>query len=106
MKVLVSDKLGEAGIKLFREEEGIDVDVKTGLQPEELKAIIGSYDALVVRSATKVTSDILDAASNLKVIGRAGIGVDNIDIPAATKHGVVVMNTPGGNVVTDRKSVV
>ncbi len=100
MKVLVSDKLGEAGIKIFREEEGIDVEVKTGLKPEELKAIIGEYDALVVRSATKVTVDILDSASKLKVIGRAGIGVDNIDVPAATKHGIVVMNTPGGNVIT------
>ncbi len=100
MKVLVSDKLGEAGINIFREEEGIDVDVKIGLQPEELKAIIGEYDALVVRSATKVTADILDATSKLKVIGRAGIGVDNIDVPSATKHGIVVMNTPGGNVIT------
>ncbi len=100
MKILVSDKLGEEGLKLLQEEAGIDVDVKTGLKPEELKAIIGEYDALVVRSATKVTPDILDAATNLKVIGRAGIGVDNIDVPSATKHGIVVMNTPGGNVVT------
>ena len=106
MKVLVSDKLGEAGVKLFREEDGIDVDVKTGLKPEELKSIIGDYHALVVRSATKVTPDILDAATSLKVIGRAGIGVDNIDVPAATKHGVVVMNTPGGNVVTTAEHAV
>ncbi|MFO8100684.1 MAG: phosphoglycerate dehydrogenase [Dehalococcoidia bacterium] len=100
MRVLVSDKLGEAGLQLLQAEEGIDVDVKTGLSPEELKAIIGQYEALVVRSATKVTSDILEAGSQLRVIGRAGIGVDNIDVPAATKHGIVVMNTPGGNVVT------
>lgn len=100
MKVLVSDKLGDAGIKLFEAEEGIDVDVKTGLSPDELKATIGEYDALVIRSATKVTEDVLEAATNLKVIGRAGIGVDNIDVEGATKRGVIVMNTPTGNVVT------
>jgi D-3-phosphoglycerate dehydrogenase len=100
IKVLVSDALGEAGIELFRETEGIDVDVKTGLSPEELKSTIPEYDALVIRSATKVTGEILDAGKNLKVVGRAGIGLDNVDIPAATKRGVVVMNTPTGNVVT------
>ena len=100
MKVLVSDNLGESGIKMFQAEEGIEVDVKTGLPPEELKGIIGNYDALVIRSATKVTEDLLQAAKQLKVVGRAGIGLDNVDIPAATKRGVVVMNTPGGNVIT------
>ena len=95
MKVLVSDNLGEAGIKMFEDEKGIEVDVKTGLSPEALKNIIGDYDALVIRSATKVTEDLLAAATRLKVVGRAGIGLDNVDIPAATKHGVVVMNTPG-----------
>jgi D-3-phosphoglycerate dehydrogenase / 2-oxoglutarate reductase len=100
MKVLVSDMLGEIGIEMFRKEAGIDVDVKTGLAPEELKAIIGEYDGLVIRSATKVTEELLSAAGKLKVVGRAGIGLDNVDIPAATKRGVVVMNTPGGNVVT------
>ncbi|UCD77337.1 MAG: phosphoglycerate dehydrogenase [Desulfobacterales bacterium] len=100
MKVLVSDNLGEVGIKMFQEEPGIEVDVKTGLTPAELKSIIGDYEALVVRSATKVTEDILEAAVNLKVVGRAGIGLDNVDIPAATKRGVIVMNTPTGNVVT------
>ncbi|HMA66620.1 MAG TPA: phosphoglycerate dehydrogenase [Desulfosalsimonadaceae bacterium] len=100
MKVLVSDKLGDAGIKLMEEADGIDVDVKTGLSPEELKEIIGEYDALVVRSATKVTDDVLEAATNLKAIGRAGIGVDNIDVESATKRGVIVMNTPTGNIVT------
>ena len=100
MKVLVSDVLGEVGIKMFQQEPGIEVDVKTGLTPDELKSIIGQYDALVIRSATKVTEDILDSAQNLKVVGRAGIGLDNVDIPAATKRGVVVMNTPTGNVVT------
>lgn len=100
MKVLVSDNLGEIGIELFKREQGIEVDVKTGLPPEELKKIIGEYNALVIRSATKVTADILEAATNLKVIGRAGIGLDNVDIPEATKRGIIVMNTPGGNVVT------
>lgn len=100
MKVLVSDNLGEAGIELFRKEKGIQVDVKTGLSPEELSGIIKDYHALVIRSATHVTEALLDAATNLKVIGRAGIGLDNVDIPAATKRGVIVMNTPGGNVVT------
>lgn len=100
MKVLVSDNLGDIGIKMFQEEPGIEVDVKTGLAPDELKSIIGGYDALVIRSATKVTEDILEAADNLKVVGRAGIGLDNVDIPAATKRGVVVMNTPTGNVIT------
>ena len=100
MKVLVSDNLDSSGVKMFQEEDGIEVDVKTGLSPEEQKSIIGEYDALVIRSATKVTPDLLDAAKRLKVVGRAGIGLDNVDIPAATKHGVIVMNTPGGNVIT------
>lgn len=100
MKVLVSDNLGEVGVQMFKDAPGIEVDVKTGLAPEELKGIIGQYDALAIRSATKVTEEILEAAANLKVVGRAGIGLDNVDIPAATKRGVVVMNTPTGNVVT------
>jgi D-3-phosphoglycerate dehydrogenase len=100
MKVLVSDNLGEAGIRMFQEEEGIEVNVKTGLDPETLKSIIPEYDALVIRSATKVTEDLLDAAPRLKVVGRAGIGLDNVDIPAATKRGIIVMNTPGGNIIT------
>jgi len=100
MKVLVSDKLGEIGIKKFQEVKGLTVDVKTGLTPDELKGIIKDYDALVIRSATKVTKEILESATNLKVVGRAGIGLDNVDIAEATKRGVVVMNTPLGNVVT------
>jgi len=100
MKILVSDNLGEIGIQMFQEADGLNVDVKTGLPPEELQGIIGAYDALVIRSATKVNEDLLAAAGKLKVVGRAGIGLDNVDIPAATKRGVVVMNTPGGNVVT------
>lgn len=100
MKVLVSDKMGEAGLEIFRKAEGIELDVKTGLKPEELKAIIGQYHGLAIRSATKVTKEIIDAATNLKVVGRAGIGLDNVDIPAATQKGIAVMNTPGGNTVT------
>ena len=84
---------------IFR-ERGIEVDEITGQTPDELKAIIGDYDGLAIRSSTKVTKAILDAATNLKVVGRAGIGVDNVDIPAATARGVVVMNTPFGNSIT------
>ncbi|MBN2418671.1 MAG: phosphoglycerate dehydrogenase [Deltaproteobacteria bacterium] len=100
MKVLVSDTLSEIGVKIFEDAEGIEVDVKTGLKPEELKKIIGQYDGLAIRSATKVTAEIIDAADNLKVIGRAGIGLDNVDIPAASRRGIVVMNTPDGNTIT------
>jgi D-3-phosphoglycerate dehydrogenase len=85
--------------EIFR-ANGVEVDEKTGLSKEELKAIIGDYDGLAIRSATKVTPDVLEAAVNLKAIGRAGIGVDNVDIPAATARGVVVMNTPFGNSIT------
>ncbi len=99
MKILVSDKLSDEGVRILR-EGGLDVDVNIGLKPEELKAIIGGYDGLVVRSATKATAEIIDAGKKLKVIGRAGAGVDNIDIAAASKRGIVVMNTPGGNTVT------
>ncbi|MGD9329689.1 MAG: phosphoglycerate dehydrogenase [Desulfobacterales bacterium] len=100
MKVLVSDNLGEVGIRMLEAEQGIDVDVRTGLAPEALQEIIGEYDALIIRSATKVNQDLLAAAQRLRVVGRAGIGLDNVDIKAATKRGVVVMNTPDGNVVT------
>ena len=100
MKVLVSDSLSEVGIKIFQETPGIEVDVNTGLNPEELKKVIGQYDGLAIRSATKVTADIIEAADNLKVIGRAGIGLDNVDIPAASQRGIVVMNTPEGNTIT------
>jgi D-3-phosphoglycerate dehydrogenase len=106
LKILVSDKLADVGIKMFEEAEDIDVHVKVGLPPEELKAIIKDYDALVIRSATKVTEDLLEAATRLRVVGRAGIGLDNVDIPQATKRGIVVMNTPEGNVVTTAEHAV
>ena len=100
MKILVSDKLSPKGVEIFEKAEGIEVEVKTKLPPEDLKAIIGEYDGLVIRSATKVKPEIIEAADNLKVIGRAGSGLDNVDIPAASKKGIVVMNTPGGNTIT------
>ncbi|MGD9980772.1 MAG: phosphoglycerate dehydrogenase [Hyphomonadaceae bacterium] len=98
-KVLISDELSQAAIDIFK-ARGVDVDFKPGLKKDELIAIIGGYDGLAVRSNTKATADVIAAAKNLKVIGRAGIGVDNIDIPAATTKGIVVMNTPFGNSIT------
>ena len=98
-KVLIADSLSPRAVDIFK-TRGIEVDVKTGLKPDEIKAIIGDYDGLAVRSATKVTADIIAAASKLKVIGRAGIGVDTVDVPAATQAGIVVMNTPFGNSIT------
>ena len=98
-KVLISDKMDPNAARIF-EENGCDVDVITGETPEQLIARIGEYDGLAIRSSTKVTKEVLDAATNLKVIGRAGIGVDNVDIPYASSRGVVVMNTPFGNSIT------
>lgn len=98
-KVLISDKMDPQAAQIFR-DRGVEVDEITGKTPEELKAIIGQYDGLAIRSATKVTKDIIDAATNLKVIGRAGIGVDNVDIPYASSKGIVVENTPFGNSIT------
>jgi D-3-phosphoglycerate dehydrogenase len=98
-KVLIADKLSPAAIEIFR-ARGIETDVKTGLTPAELRAIIAEYDGLAIRSATKDTKELLAAATNLKVVGRAGIGVDNVDVKAATARGVVVMNTPFGNAIT------
>ena len=98
-KVLISDKMSPRAEEIFI-ERGIQVDVITGMDPEELKACIGEYDGLAVRSSTKPNADILEAATNMKVIGRAGIGVDNIDISAASAKGIVVMNTPFGNSIT------
>ena len=99
MKVLISDSISTKCIDILK-AAGLDVDVKTGLKPDELKAIIGEYHGLVIRSATKVTAEIIGAATNLKVIGRAGSGLDNVDKVSASKKGIVVMNTPGGNTVT------
>jgi D-3-phosphoglycerate dehydrogenase len=105
MKVLVSDNISTKGVQILK-DAGLTVDVKTGMAPEELKKVIGQYDALIIRSATKVTKDIVEAASQLKVVGRAGSGLDNVDKVAATKQGVVVMNTPGGNTITTAEHTV
>jgi D-3-phosphoglycerate dehydrogenase len=98
-KVLISDSMDPKAAEIFR-DKGVEVEERPGLSKDELKAIIGDYDGLAIRSATKVTADLLGAAARLKVIGRAGIGVDNVDIPAATARGIVVMNTPFGNSIT------
>ena len=98
MKVLISEKLSGAGVERLREH--LEVDVRTDLTPEQLLDAIGEYDALVVRSATKVTADVIERGENLKVIGRAGIGLDNVDVDAATRHGVLVVNAPQSNVLS------
>src|SRR5229473_8478427 len=98
-KVLIADALSPRALEIFR-ERGVDADVKVGLKPDALKEIIDGYDGLAVRSATKVTRPLIERAANLKVIGRAGIGIDNIDVAAATQRGIVVMNTPHGNSIT------
>ena len=100
MKILVSDPLAPQGLELFQRAPGFDVDVRLELKPAELIGLIGDYQGLVIRSGTKVTSEVVEAAQNLKVIGRAGVGVENVDVEAASKKGIVVMNTPGGNDVT------
>lgn len=97
MKILISDKLAQEGIDILKQVEGFEVDCKYDLKPEDLKNIIKNYDALIVRSGTTATADIIAAADRLKVIGRAGVGMDNVDLPAATKKGIVAMNTPAGN---------
>ena len=98
-RVLISDKLSPAAVQIFR-DRGVEVDFKPGLKPAEIREIIAEYDGLAVRSATKVTRELLEAAPRLKVVGRAGIGVDNVDVTTATARGVVVMNTPFGNAIT------
>ena len=96
-KVLVSDPIDQTGIDIL--SQVAQVDVSTGLPPAELKAIIGDYDALMIRSGTQVTAEIIEAATKLRIIGRAGVGVDNVDVPAATKRGVIVVNSPEGNTI-------
>ncbi|MGA0606263.1 phosphoglycerate dehydrogenase [Phenylobacterium sp. VNQ135] len=98
-RVLIADKLSPAAVDIFK-QRGVDADVKTGLSKDELLKIVADYDGIAIRSATKVDKAVIAAARNLKVVGRAGIGVDNVDIPAATAAGVVVMNTPFGNSIT------
>src|SRR3954468_1532632 len=100
-KVLVSDKLSKTAVQIFK-DLGVEVDYlpDLGKDKEKLLEVIGQYDGLAIRSATKVTEKLINAATNLKVIGRAGIGVDNVDIPAASRKGIIVMNTPFGNSIT------
>ncbi|MBF0193104.1 MAG: phosphoglycerate dehydrogenase [Magnetococcales bacterium] len=104
-KVLISDKMSPRAEEIFR-ERGLDVDFRPGLSVDELKAILPDYDGIAIRSATKLTPDLISVATNLKVIGRAGIGVDNVDIPTASKHGVIVMNAPFGNTATTAEQTV
>src|SRR5262247_4948077 len=99
-RVLLSDSLGPEGLARLGEQPDLEIVAKPGLSPDELCRIIGDFDALIVRSGTKVTAQVLEHAKKLRVIGRAGIGVDNVDVDAATRRGIVVMNTPGGSNVT------
>src|SRR6185295_6758823 len=99
--VLVSDKLSKAAVQIFK-DRGVEVDYQPdlGKDKEKLQSAIGLYDGLAIRSATKVTAKLIAGAPRLRVIGRAGIGVDNVDVPAATQRGIIVMNTPFGNSIT------
>ena len=103
MRVLVAEQVAEAGIDLLR-SAGFEVVVDTGLDPAALEERIGDYDALVVRSATQVNADLLERSQRLQVVGRAGIGVDNIDVDAATRRGVLVVNSPASNVIAARRA--
>ncbi|HOO04040.1 MAG TPA: phosphoglycerate dehydrogenase, partial [Methanomassiliicoccales archaeon] len=100
MKVLVTDELSQEGLDMLTKGSDIQVDVRPKLAHEELLKIIGEYDALIVRSGTKVTAEVIEAGKRLRVIGRAGVGVDNVDVEAATRRGVLVMNTPAANIIS------
>ena len=99
-RVLLSDSLAPQGIEVLKRFPQLHLDIKIGLKPAELAAIIAPYEALLIRSTTRVTREVIDAATSLKVIGRAGVGVDNVDLEAATRRGIVVMNSPTGNSIT------
>ncbi|MCX5686811.1 MAG: phosphoglycerate dehydrogenase [Candidatus Omnitrophica bacterium] len=105
-KVLISDSLSKEAVDILEREKEFKVDVNTKLTPDELKKAIKDYDALLVRSATKVTKDVISAADKLKIIGRAGVGLDNVDVEAASKKGVIVVNTPGGNTISTAEHTV
>ena len=100
MRILIADKLAEEGLAILKAEPDVEVDIKIGLKPDELKAILGQYDGVCIRSGVKLTADVLSAPGSLKAIARAGVGVDNVDLPTATRHGIVVMNTPDGNTLS------
>jgi len=106
MRILISDNLSPRGIDILKSRNAFDVDVKIGLKPDEIARIIADYEGLIVRSETKVTSDLIGRADRLKVVGRAGTGVDNVDVPAATQRGIVVMNAAGGNSVTTAEQTI
>ena len=99
-RVLISDKLSDEGLAILAAAEGIEFDHKPGLSADELKRILPEYDGLIIRSGTKASADVIEAGKKLRVIGRAGIGVDNVDLSAATARGIIVMNTPEGNTIT------
>jgi D-3-phosphoglycerate dehydrogenase / 2-oxoglutarate reductase len=99
-RVLLSDTLAPQGLEVLQRYPQIQFDIKTGLKPAELAEIIGPYHALLIRSSTKVTREVVEHATSLKVIGRAGVGIDNVDLEPATRRGIVVMNSPTGNSVT------
>jgi D-3-phosphoglycerate dehydrogenase len=95
-KILIPEKVSADGLALLKDK--FEVHEKKGLSPDELKSIIGEYEALIVRSETQVTAELLDAAKRLKVVARAGVGVDNVDVQSATTHGIIVVNSPSGNI--------
>jgi D-3-phosphoglycerate dehydrogenase len=95
-RILIPEKVSPDGLALLKDQ--FDVDERKNLSPEELKGIIGEYDALIIRSETQVTADLLNAAKKLKVVARAGVGVDNVDVGSATTHGIIVVNSPSGNI--------
>ncbi len=100
MKVLIADKLSKVGIDWLKQQSDVEIDIKPGLPPEELAAILGEYDGMIIRSGVKIKGDMLDRPGRLKCIARAGVGVDNVDVPVATARGIIVMNTPGGNTLS------
>jgi len=99
-KLLVTDPLSEEGLEMLRKGGQVQVDVRPSIPHDELLTILADYDALVIRSGTKVTAEVIEAGKNLKVVGRAGVGVDNVDVKAATRRGILVMNTPSANIIS------
>ena len=100
MKLLVTDELSKEGLEMLSRGGQVHVDVRPKIPHEDLMKIIGDYDALIIRSGTKVTAEVIEAGKNLKVVGRAGVGVDNVDVEAATRRGILVMNTPSANIIS------
>lgn len=96
-KVIITDNISQEGIDILQRDNTIEIDVRPGIKNEELKSIIGDYDAIITRSGTAITADLIENPGKLKIIGRAGVGLDNVDIEAASKKGIIVMNAPTGN---------